>query len=89
MKYLITVVFALLLAGCGQTIVIKPDFPPAPAEVLAPCEPLQLLKDPSKLSDVSRTVAANYTLYHECKSKHGEFVRWYKLQEENYNKKGP
>ena len=89
MKYVLALILAVFLSACGHTVPAKPQFPVAPPSILEPCETLEQLQTGATLSDVARTVSANYTRYHECNLKHGEFVRWYKLQEKNYNERVP
>jgi len=55
---------------------------PAPPGKLATqdCGSLQQLAEDARLSDVSKTVTANYTKYHECAIKLEAWNQWYNEQ---------
>ena len=48
------------------------------------CVQLTKLADDVKLSDVSRTVAANYNTYYECAVKTDAWIEWYQVQQKIY-----
>ena len=77
MKYLL---IALLLSGCSTVVPVKQKFPPAPQVLQEPCFPLKTLGDPSTLSEFTKTVVDNYTLYHGCAAKAASWVQWYQEQ---------
>jgi len=84
MKKLILVI-ALLLTGCATPVPIVARFP-APPGILVneKCPNLNKLNDDSKLSDVSKTVTNNYTLYYECAVKLDAWIEWYQVQKTIY-----
>lgn len=77
MKYLLLV---LLLAGCSTTVPVTAKFPEAPKYAKDACPQLEKLKDESKLSDVAKTVAVNYSSYYECAVKNDAWIEWYEIQ---------
>lgn len=80
MKSLFYVTLLALITGCSTTVPVVAKFPEAPATLLEKCPELTKLKEDSKLSDVAKTVAINYTQYNECAVKHDAFVEWYFTQ---------
>lgn len=79
MKY--ALILCLLLAGCSTIVPVKRSFPDAPKSLMQECpELLQTPEDEKKLSRVIDTVVQNYSMYHECKAKNTEWIRWYKDQ---------
>lgn len=83
MKYLLLMI-AITLSACSTTVPVKRTFPEAPAVLLEKCAELKRVKENSQLSDLVKTVAENYSLYHECSSKHESFVEWYKIQKQTF-----
>ncbi len=83
MKYLI-LMCVLFLTACGTTVPVKRIFPEAPNVLLERCADLKKVKENAQLSDVVKTVTENYSLYHECSSKHDSFVEWYKAQKKTF-----
>jgi hypothetical protein len=80
MKKLILVI-ALLLTGCATPVPIVAKFPPPPGTLVSQkCPNLNKLNDDTKLSDVSKTVTNNYTLYYECAVKLDAWIEWYQVQ---------
>ena len=82
---LIVGVMALLVlimcSGCSTVVPVTVKFPDAPGPLATQrCPDLQKLKDDAKLSDVSRTVTANYTTYYECAVKADAWQEWYNVQ---------
>ena len=84
---LLSVVLAsFVLAGCQTVIPVKQQFPEAPNELLQPCAELKKLPaNNQKLSVLVESVVDNYSLYHECKIKHDNWIEWYRLQMRNSN----
>lgn len=70
----------LLLAGCSTSVPVKHKFPEVPKEMLVKCEELNTVKDDIKISDMAKTIAGNYKLYHECSIKNEAWVEWYNIQ---------
>lgn len=86
MKY-VALLLAVGLTGC-HTIPVKQKFPEPPgAESMLSCPELNKLNSDSKLSDISKTVAKNYTLYHQCNTKVEGWIEWYKVQKDIYEGK--
>lgn len=70
----------LLLVGCGTAPVV-PKFPEPPGKgAMERCPNLQKLKDDPVLTDVSKTVAANYGEYYTCAVKSDLWIEWYQIQ---------
>lgn len=81
MKYLIAIL-AILLTGCSTVVPVVAKFPDAPSSVaLQPCPDLTKLAEGAKLSDVSKTITVNYTLYYDCAVKADSWIEWYKKQQ--------
>ena len=78
----IIVVFVLAMcSGCSTVVPVTVKFPDAPGQLATTrCPDLQKLKDDAKLSDVSRTVTANYSTYYECAVKADAWLEWYNVQ---------
>ena len=78
--------FALLiiLTGCSTTVPVKAKFPEVPDRLLVKCPQLEKLNNDSKLSDVSKTITANYTTYYECAVKGDAWIEWYQIQKNIY-----
>jgi hypothetical protein len=68
------------LVGCSTTVPVKTKFPEAPQHLMNKCPQLQKLNDEPKLSEVAKTVSANYTTYHECALKNETWIEWYNNQ---------
>ena len=69
MKY-IALASLLLLTGCIATPV-KHAYPTPPEQVVERCPDLnQLAENEEQLTEFLKIVTKNYTLYHECASKH-------------------
>lgn len=82
MKHALLLLFAVALTGCSTTVPIKAKFPEMPPALLEQCPELHKLAEAPKLSDVSKTITLNYTLYYECAAKHSSMVEWYKTQKQ-------
>lgn len=82
MKYTLLLLFTAILTGCSTTVPVKAKFPEMPPILLEQCPQLHKLIDTPKLSDVSKTITLNYTLYYECAAKHSSMVEWYKTQKQ-------
>ena len=85
MKKLI-IIACIVLAGCSTPVPVHRNFPVLPTELKEECSELQQIKPEAKLSDVTKTVAENYSLYHTCKNKHTNIVEWYTIQKEIFEK---
>jgi len=76
----ICIILAFLATGCSTTVPVTAKFPDVPESLLNKCPQLEKLKEDAKLSDVSKTVAINYTTYYECAVKNDAWVEWYQIQ---------
>jgi hypothetical protein len=79
-KALGVTLLAIVLVGCSTPVPVSAKFPQAPDRLLVECAPLLVIKEDAKLSDVAKTVADNYGLYHDCAIKHGGWIEWYQTQ---------
>ena len=75
---------SLVLAGCSTPLPVQRNFPVLPVELAQECSELNQIKPEAKLSDVTRSVTENYSLYHFCKNKHKNIVEWYTIQKQIY-----
>ena len=74
MKYLIFA-SAIFLTGCVTPV--KHSFPTVPNEIIERCPDLYTLaEDEEKLTEFLKVVSKNYTLYHDCATKHDLLVKW-------------
>ena len=80
----LTFVLVLLVSGCSTTVPVKAKFPEVPERLLATCPQLEKLGNEVKLSDISKTITANYTTYYDCAVKHDAFIEWYNVQKNIY-----
>jgi hypothetical protein len=81
MKFIIPIL-AILLTGCTTIVPVEQKWPDAPSSAVTPCGPLQKLSDDAKLSDVAKSVTANYTTYYECAAKTEAWIDWYNTQKQ-------
>lgn len=73
MKYLL-VLAPFLLSGC---ITIKHAFPAPPVTLTERCPDLnQLAENEEQLTEFLKVVTKNYSLYHDCATKHELLVKW-------------
>jgi len=73
----------LLLTGCMVSAPVKHALPDMPALLTERCVELKLLNEKEeKLSELLKTVAHNYMMYHECATKHDLIIKWYKEQKQ-------
>lgn len=77
------IVSFVLLTGC-TTVPVRQKFPEAPQALQAECPNLQQLKYPAVLSDVSKIIQENYTLYHNCQLLQKSWIEWYTQQRAIY-----
>ena len=85
-KYLL---LALVLSGCATDpagVVVRMQFPKAPADLLQTCPDLKKIDAKAdKLSTALSTVVDNYSQYYECKAKDDAWIEWYQSQAKIYN----
>jgi len=79
MKYLI-ILFVAFLTGCSTTVPVVAKFPEVPQHLLVKCPQLNKVNDDAKLSDISKTIAMNYTEYYTCAVKNDAWIEWYQVQ---------
>lgn len=70
----------LALTGCSTTVPIAAKFPGVPTELMVKCPPLQKLDGEPKISDITKTITANYNMYYECSVKNDAWIEWYQVQ---------
>jgi hypothetical protein len=74
------IILVLLLSGCATSVPIIPKFPTAPDELLEKCKSLNTTDtDTVLLSELTKTIVNNYTLYRECSAKYDGWIGWYEL----------
>lgn len=72
----------LLLTGCSTVVPVTQKFPEPPGlQSQTPCPQLKKLQDNPQLSDVAKTVTANYTEYYTCAVKLDAWIDWYNQQQ--------
>ena len=91
MRYSI-ILLSILLSGCmTKPVPVKMEFPTAPPSLLKKCEELKTI-EPSAggvaITDLLKTVVANYTLYHECSNKVEGWTEWYNNMQKIYGEVG-
>ena len=73
---------AVLLTGCTTVVPVTQRWPEPPGlQAMQSCPNLQKLQTQTQLSDVAKTVSANYTEYWVCATKLDAWIDWYKQQE--------
>ncbi len=82
----IILALSLVITGCSTPLPVHRNLPELPEELKEKCSELNQIKPQAKLSDVTKTVAENYSLYHSCKNKHKNIVEWYTIQKEIFEK---
>lgn len=80
-------VLTLFLSGCATTAVpIVPDFPEAPKSLMEKCPPLKKINEgETLLSNVTKTIVENYSLYYQCAIKVEEWQKWYEEQKKIFD----
>lgn len=74
MKYL-ALACLLFLTGCVTPV--KHAFPQPPKEIIERCPDLYTLaEDEQQLTEFLKVVTKNYSLYHDCGTKHDLLVKW-------------
>jgi hypothetical protein len=76
---IIMLLVVFVLAGCSTTVPVVAKFPDKPKNVEL-CPQLDTVKDDVKLSELTGTVAKNYTTYYECAVKVDTWNEWYEIQ---------
>ena len=71
----------IMFAGCSTTVPVVAKFPNVPENLMQKCPQLKTIDtDKPSIIDVTKTVTANYTTYHECEVKIEGWIEWYQLQ---------
>jgi hypothetical protein len=74
----VTLIIALLLAGCSTTVPVVAKFPKVPTELTEQCPPLKKLEgDQVNIVALHTKVVENYSQYYECSLKVEEWNTWY------------
>lgn len=76
---IILFILLICLAGCSTVVPVTAKFPDKPSSVEL-CPPLDEAKDNVKLSELTNTVAKNYSTYYECAVKVETWNEWYEKQ---------
>jgi hypothetical protein len=70
-------------------MVKKQDFPGTSTLLTTPCPDLDLVPDnTTKLSEMQKIVATNYTKYHQCANQVKGWTEWYNKVKANYEATG-
>jgi hypothetical protein len=82
MKIISALILPIMLSGClFATAPVLPKFPEAPSQTaMEKCPDLAKIKDDATLSDVAKTVNANYSEYYMCAVKMDIWIEWYQIQ---------
>ena len=84
-RTLLIAIITLILAACSTVVPVTAKFPEAPGKLATEkCPNLQKLEEDTKLSDVAKTVTANYTEYYTCAVKVDAWIEWYNIQKNIY-----
>lgn len=91
MKFL-AVIGLLLITGCmSKPVPVKMEFPNAPQSLLKKCEELKTIEPKAggtPITELLKSVVANYTLYHECSNKVDGWNEWYSNIKKIYDEVG-
>jgi hypothetical protein len=78
----------LLLSGCATVVPVKAKFPEVPELLTQKCSALSKVDDSAKLSEITKTIANNYTSYYECAVLVDGWNEWYQIQKNIYENAG-
>lgn len=88
----LAVIGILLLTGCmTKPVPVKMEFPNAPQSLLKKCEELKTIEPKAggtPITELLKSVVANYTLYHECSNKVDGWNEWYTNMKKIYDEVG-
>ena len=77
----------IALAACSTTVPVKQKFPDAVPELQEKCADLMTIEGTKvSITDLLKTVVANYTTYYQCANKVDGWNDWYGKQKEIFNK---
>ena len=71
----------VLLTGCATAPVVA-KFPTPPLLGQTACPQLQTVNDTVKLSELTTTIAQNYSTYYECAVRVDIWQEWYRAQKQ-------
>jgi hypothetical protein len=78
---IIFIILAFLITGCSTTVPVTTRFPDAPALILEKCPPLKTIEgEKVTVTDFTKIVIQNYTMYYECSEKNNAWTEWYQTQ---------
>ena len=78
---ILAILLALTLTACTTVVPVVQKFPSAPGlQAQQSCPALKKLELNAQLSDVAKTVAANYEQYYICAVKTDAWIEWYAQQ---------
>jgi hypothetical protein len=82
MKIIFALFLPMALSGClFATAPVLPKFPDAPGHMaIEKCPDLAKIKEDATLSDIAKTVNANYSEYYVCAVKLDLWIEWYQIQ---------
>ena len=82
---LTSLILVLFLAGCSTPIPVKQKFPDVPKALVERCESLRKIEgDRVAITEMLKTVVANYGMYYECAAKVDGWNDWYLEQKRIY-----
>ena len=74
---------AILLTGCTTVVPVARTFPEVPTILREKCEKLKSIEGYKvAITDMLKTVVANYSLYYECSAKVEGWNEWYQAQKQ-------
>lgn len=84
---LLILLFLVIATGCSTPVPIVPAFPAVPVSLKQTCPDLKKVDESTtKLSDIVGSVADNYQLYYDCKSRVDDWIEWYDTQKGIFDK---
>lgn len=78
--FALVIMFVLAITGCSTTVPVAAKFPDAPRLGQGTCPQLKTVPEGVKLSELTSTVAGNYSTYYECAVKVDQWQEWYSIQ---------
>ena len=82
---LTSLILVLFLAGCSTPRPVKQKFPDVPKALVERCESLRKIEgDRVAITEMLKTVVANYGMYYECAAKVDGCNDWYLEQKRIY-----
>ncbi len=78
-------VIAIGLTGCSTAVPVVQKFPDAPEALRTACKQLKQVSENESLSQITKTISENYSLYHECAIKQESWIDWYNSQKKIFD----